>query len=314
MQVPKGIAGGYNAFARWVFKIYKIPFVEFFCAPILLTIPPVLLTRYTDSEKFHDFVSKLVPSLANFLDEYYLLTVVIGALYTFSVLAFAKSVARRVNLRGMDVDGLLSLIGALDAIVGLKGRRFGDHVKNMDTLNKESLFCDITQPREQLADIVRAIWQLFDNAKTRESRNLIRVVCVEMTAGKITDIPLYFPLDEIVKASVEDLNNPSSALMTAFKTKKILIISDIAAELKKPETKRRYAAVGNSKDDSGSIICYPISHNPTRQIPFVVSIHCDEPNYFKPEFAEIYRLNLERFELRMSLEYSLMVIKERICE
>lgn len=314
MQIPKGIAGPYNAFARWIFNIYKWSFIQFFVAPVLLVVPPVLLTRFTDSERFHSFVSILMPNVAETLDKYYLLTVLLGAIYTFLVLAFAKSVVRRVNLGGLDTDSLLTLIATLDGIVGLKDRRFGEHVKNMVNLKKETLFCDITRPDQQLDDIVRGIWNLFDAAKTKDTRNLIRVVCAEITDGKITDIPLYFPHDEIVKASLEDLNNPSSAFMTAFRTKKIFIVSDIEAELKRPEAKRKYVATGNAKDDSGSIICYPVMHNPTRQIAFVISIHCDERNYFKPEFAEIYRLSLERFELRISLEYSLMLIKENVCE
>jgi hypothetical protein len=314
MQVPKGIAGRYNTFARWIFKIYKWPLIQFFLAPVLLTLPPVLLTKFTDSEKFHDLVSVHMPSVAQTLDEYYLLTVLLAAVYTFFVLAFAKSVVQRVNVGGLGTSDLLTLIATLDAIVGLKDRRFGYHVKNIDKLAKETLFCDITQPKAQITDIIQGVWHLFDAAKSKETHNLIRVVFAQIVDGKIVDTSLYFPLDETVKASLEDLNNSNSSFLTAFRTKKIVIISDIEAELKKAETKRRYVATGNVKDDSGSVICYPIMHNPTRQIPFVISIHCDERNYFKPEFAEIYKLSLERFELRLSLEYSLMLIKENICE
>ena len=36
-------------------------------------------------------------------------------------------------------------------------------------------------------------------------------------------------------------------------------------------------------------------------------------NYFKKEFSEIYKHSLQRFALRLSLEYSLLLIKENHC-
>ena len=48
-------------------------------------------------------------------------------------------------------------------------------------------------------------------------------------------------------------------------------------------------------------------------IPFVISVHCDEAGYFKEEFRELYEHSLKRFELRLGLEYSLLIMKERLC-
>lgn len=312
MQVPKG--GRYNLFSRFILKVYKQWWMQYFLAPVLLTVPPVLLTKYSDDERFRSLISVHLPTIAQILDEYYILTIFLSSIYTLVVLAFAKSVIQSANNNGLDTDSLLVLIKALDGIVGLKDKRFGRYVKNIDDLSKETLFCDISQPRDQIADIVRGIWYLFDAAKTKDTHNLIRVVFAQVDNKKIVKIPFYFPQDEAVKASLDDLNKSNSAFQTALRAKKICIVPDIERELKKVETKRKYVASGHDKDDIGSIICYPIEHTPTREIPFIISIHCDEANYFKSELSKIYEHTLARFELRLSLEYSLMLIKEKVCE
>lgn len=313
MKLPKGGGGLNDACAKRLFSLYKIPWVQFFLAPLLFTLPPVLLTKFTDSQKFHDFVSADFPQLAEFLDRYYLASILFATIYTIAVLAFAKSIVRRVRIREIDTSGLLSIIAALDGIVGPKAARFGEHVKNIPNLTRETIFCTISQPQLQIVEIIRSLWYLFDAAKSRETNNLIRVVLARFADGKIIGFPVYFPADEFVDASLDDLNKPNSAFSTAFRTKKILVIPDIEKELR---TKKRYEPLGNHDDDSGSLICYPVIHKSTREVPFVISIHCDEKNYFKQdnEFVEIYKLTLERFALRLSVEYSLLLLKETICE
>lgn len=247
------------------------------------------------------------------MDEYYIASILFVAIYTLVVLALAKAIAQRVKTREIDTNGLLAVMGALDGIVGSKAARFGEYVKNIPNLDRAAIFCTISQPQLQINEIIRAIWHVFDAAKSRETNNLIRVVLARFEGGKITGIPVYFPADEFVNASLEDLNKPNSAFLTAFRNKRILVISDIEKELR---TKKRYVPTGDPDDDSGSLICYPVIHKPTREIPFVISIHCDEKNYFKPssEFTGIYELTLERFALRLSVEYSLLLVKEATCE
>lgn len=309
MKSPKGGDGYYDKFSRWIFKIYSYWWIQYFIAPLLLSLPPLFLTKYVDNAKFHADVSAKFPDIAEFLDRYYLLPIILGSVYTGIVLAFAKSIMQRVNTRGLNTDGLLILIKTLDGIVGLKDKRFGEHYKKRDQFTKQKLFCEITQPHKQISEIVRGIWQLFDVEKSKGTNNLIRVVLAEIRNGQIIDTSLYFPTDEPVTAPIEVLNNDNSSLLTAYKTKKIVIIPNIKEELKKAPAKRKYVAA-ETDDDDGSLICYPVVHNPTKEIPFVISVHCDEKNYFKKEFSEIYKHSLQRFALRLSLEYSLLLIKE----
>ena len=208
------------------------------------------------------------------------------------------------------------LIAAIDNVVGSKARRFAERAGNINGLTRESVFDEITQPTKQIAEIARAICDLFNLATTdKKRRNLIRVVLATINENnEITGLPIYYPEDEPVRSTVDALNDPSSAIRIAAKTRRIVIITDIAKELKKAKGKRKFADTGNEQDNVGSLICYPVLHNGTKRVPFVISIHCEDAGYFKEDFIDLYELTLQRFALRLSLEYSLLTIKEKLSE
>lgn len=130
--------------------------------------------------------------------------------------------------------------------------------------------------------------------------------------GKISNIPVHYPADEPVRSSIDALNHPNSSILTACRTRKIVVVEDTEIEgAKKDGEDKIYVDTGSSKE--GSLICYPVAHVPTQEVPFVISIHCDQKGYFRKDYTETYELNLQRFALRLSLEYSLLLIKEKIC-
>ena len=120
-------------------------------------------------------------------------SILFATIYTIAILAFAKSIVQRVRIREVDTSGLLAIIAALDGIVGPKTARFGEHVKNIPNLNRETIFCTISQPQLQIVEIIRALWYLFDTAKSKETNNLVRVVLARFANGKIIGLPVYFP-------------------------------------------------------------------------------------------------------------------------
>ena len=99
--------------------------------------------------------------------------------------------------------------------------------------------------------------------------------------------------------------------MTALRTRRIVVIESIRDELRKGE-KASYVDTGVAQDASGSIICYPVI-TAANEVPFVISIHCDEEGYFKKASAEVYSVTLDRFALRINLEYCLDRLKEKLC-
>jgi hypothetical protein len=305
VKYPKGGKGAYARFARWLFEIYKNPWVQYGLTPVLLAVPPAAVTTFYGNQIFRTAVLGLVPPVGVFLTEYVIGVIIAAALYPALLLAFAKSIIKRVDSRGLNVEGLLTLLATIDQIVGCKAQRFGKYATNNNTLTRENVFDELAQPLTQIAENVRGICELFNATRTDgRKHSLIRVVLAAITDGKITALPVHYPSDEPVRSGIEALNSPFSGIMTAVKKGKIIVIENIEKELKTPKGKRRFVDVGVQEDNIGSLICYPVHHTETRTIPFVISIHCDEPGYFKEEFVELYQHSLQRFALRLSLEYS----------
>lgn len=311
MKHPKSKAGRRVRFCYWAFELYKNPWVQYLVAPILLTLPPLVVTKFEEDPVIRNVVGTVSPRLAEFLTAHHILLFIFGTFYSLLVLSFAKWIVKNVENRGVNVEGLLSLVAAMDGVVGAKQKRFAGHVGNVGALTKETAFCAITQPEIQISEILRGICDLFNAARTSKRDQLIRVTFAEIEGGKIQSIPIFYPQDEPVTSSIQALNDSSSAILTAVRTKRMVVIDSIAAELKKGRG-RRFVDTGNADDNVGSLICYPVI-TPTREVPFVISIHCDEDRYFKNEFAELYEHTLKRFALRLNLEYSLLLIKEELC-
>lgn len=312
MKHPKSAGGKRIRFCNWVFRIYKYWSVQYLIAPILLTIPPLIATKFEQDPEIKAFVASWSPATAEFLTSHHIVLLVFGSIYSLFVLGFAKWVVKNVEGRGVSVEGLLGLVGALDSVVGAKQKRFAAHAASRNGLSKETAFCEVTQPQAQISEIVRGICDLFNAARTSKRDQLIRVTLATIEGGKIVEIPIFYPQDEPVNSSIQLLNDPSSAILTAHRNKKILVIESITSELKKHKG-RRFVDTGNPDDNMGSLICFPVVYPPTREIPFVISIHCDEDRYFKADFSELYQHTLQRFALRLNLEYSLLLIKEELC-
>jgi len=314
MKVPKGSSHPYNRFCRWLFERYKSPWVQYMVAPVVIGLLPLFITTFYGNQAFKSVIVKYMPAIATVLTNQVLLAIAFAFFYPAILLAFAKSVVKRVDSRGLRVDGLLALVASIDEVVGCKGTRFAERAKNPGNLTKENAFCTITQPRTQIAEIVRAICSLFNALRTSKNHNLIKVTLAVIENGQIAEIPIHYPQDEPVLAAKDALNNRSSTILTAYRSRKIVVIDSIGNELQRPARKRRFVDAGSAEDNVGSLICYPVIHSETRSIPYVISIHCDEDKYFKSIFSDLYEHSLQRFALRLNLEHSLYLLKEKLCE
>jgi len=315
MKYPKGERGLYARFAKWLFEFYKKLWVQFFAAPVILAVPPAFITGFYGNKTLNAALTTLAPGVATFLAQEVIAAIAIAALYPTVLLVFAKSVVKQVDARGLNIDSLLMVAAAIDNVVGSKSKRFAAHASNHHNLSRDKAFEDITQPTKQIAEITRAVCDLFNALRTEKKRSLIRVVLATLDEqGQINGLPVYYPQDEPVRSTIEALNNPASAIRTAARSRRIVIIESIGNEFKKPKEKRKFVDTGNEEDNEGSLICYPVVYGSGKHVPYVISIHCDVAGYFKEAFRDLYEHTLQRFALRLSLEHSLFIIKENICE
>ena len=313
MKAPQGGDGTYDRFCRWLDGFYKRGWVQYLLAPALVAVPPWLVTKALDSKPLKEWLQAFSPVMADVLTRYDVLFFGFASIYAWAVLAFGKSVSKRVESRSLDIAGLLTLLASIDQVVGSKLDRFRKHVNNVASLKAETAFDAITQPRLQISELTRGIADFFNASRPGKGNRLIRVVLVEMSDRRIKGIAVYFPMDEPVKATIDDLSKPNSTIMTAFKSRRIVVIESIKKELKK-RSGASYVDAGNEQDNNGSLICFPVVIPQSKNVPYVVSVHCDEDGYFKKAMSELYEHSLARFALRLNLEHGLLELKEKLCE
>lgn len=312
MKTPQGGTGWYDRVAQYLYRFYQQTWVKNFVGPLLIAAPPGLVTAFYANQAFRAGVTNNLPPVAEFLTENALWVVVVSAFYTPFLLAVARSILHRVDAKSITVNTLLRLNQALDRVVGCKEQRFSNHANRVAQLTKDTAFCTITQPDSQIAELVRGICEFFNAERGDDSTTLIKVILAELRNGQVTKIPVHYPEDEPVRASLDKLNDTRSGILTACKTCEVVVIESIAAELKKPRWERRFANAGNDGDNVGSLICYPVTYG--SDVPFVISIHCERDGHFKDSKKKVYEHTLERFALRIRLEYSLLLMKEALCE
>lgn len=308
------IKKGADRWCKVLADVYSVWYVRIIFVPLLLVLPPAAITALYSNEELKGFLKVNVPGVYNYIapigHDHVLLFNVIVVVYPAIFLALGAWIAQKAESSSLSVTGLLSLLTSLDHVVGVKNGRFEKHLSDPH-LTKENAFEEITNPMLQISEIVRAICDFFNSTRNAKSKPLIRVTLAVMKNRKIDELPIWFPTDKPIRSSKASLNSPKSAIITAAKTKHMVLIPDISKELAQPEFKRKFADTGNDVDNTGSIICYPV--RTSSGVPYVVSIHCEEPGYFKAEFKELYERSLERFALRMSVEHSLLMMKEKLC-
>lgn len=312
MKFPKN-KGTLNAIADAIYGHWQRSFwIRWIFTPFITGIIPAVVVAYYSIEKFTALSKQHAPTVAGYLDEYVLLVMISAFIYPTLLIAAARFVLHRVSSNGVDRDTLLSLMAVLDRIVGCKAKRFGEYAAGKKSSKVgQNPFEVITQPLSQIMEITRGVCELFNVLLSEaKPRTLIKVVLAETQGNKIVEIPVYFPEDEPVRVDMKVLNQPESAMMTALRTRKMVIIESTKKELQKRQNRRYIAGEEDDKDADCSLICFPIRHEWTKSTPFILSIHSDIAGAFKYENSELYEHLLGRFERRISLEYSLMKIKE----
>lgn len=312
MRYPKNEISRLDKAAIVADKIQKHWAIKLVLRPIFLVLIPAAFIAYLTNANFHLEVDEAFPSAKDFLttDLTFIGLAILWA-YPSLLITLSGIISERAkkNKDQMPVENLYALLRCLDGVVGLKESRFRNFLSNNTSKNgteEKEVFRSITQPQIQIAELTRAICDLFNALYPESNQKLIRVVLAQLNGGRVEEIPVHYPNDEDPVASLEVLNSPSSTIMTCLKQRKIIVVSSIKKEVTRHHKKRRFNP--SAAKEEGSIICYPIKWGKS-DIPFVVSIHCDQDGLFKEAETAYYEFLLERFELRLRLEYNLALIR-----
>lgn len=282
---------------------------------LILAFVPTFIGNYYQVSVFAEKIKVDFPNAAHFLDSYIYLCFAISFLWVFLILVLYQFLIERFCLE--PVGGLETpnyILATLNNIVGAKAQRFNKALNELtnckDAAGKTDYFSKITQPIEQLNEIVRGVYTVFD-AVLREHKVVLKVNLAIIKDKKIQDIIFHYPSDHPVRSPICALNNPNSGISTAIRNGKTVVIDSILQEsTKNKDTKRFVVTDAGRANEDGSLICHPITFEPVNQVVLVLSIHADKPRVFREEHKKSYAELLRPFEIRMKLEYALYSLKE----
>jgi len=285
--------------------------------PLIAAIPAVILAA-TD-EKRNLWPTWLWQWLREFLQRHP--PVATAALVWPGVVILLAYGGGWIRRRFIDLDELTAreyglILGALDQIDGHKMGRFGslaaETMSATVAVNPDGIFQTITQPSAQIAAIINGIYLVFRldaEATDPQDTGAICVTLARLKKNQFNKFEVWVPQHKAPNSSLQELRNRDSAIEQAAAARSPVIISDIARELRKPGAKRFCKGAPGSSDE-GSIIAYPVIHQPTGDVPYVITIRSQHPGQFTPRLRDRYSILLEPFALRISIEHSLALLKQ----
>lgn len=280
--------------------------------PFIASLPPILgaIANTKDPTGLPDWLEQ---SLKDYFSHHPLLLA--GTLFWPTIVVVGSYVLSKVadwlsETGAPTAEELLVFINSLDTPVGRKLKRFGkaaNRVRHSTTKEKPTaIFREITQPEEQIALLVEGLHVFFLHGI--EKKEQLKVTLAETSGGKFQRFAAFLPHSETPRTDASILQSNQSGISRAIENRDLVIIPDIAKELKKPAPRCVAGAVGS--DNAGSMICYPIVDNDLGGVPFVITVKYSEPNYFTPDGSRRYRYILQAFATRIALENRLLTIKE----
>jgi hypothetical protein len=285
--------------------------------PVIAVLPPVLVAA-TDEQKNY-WPSAIWSPLREFLRTHRPLAT-LALFWPVGVLLLAYG-GGWIRKRFIDLDELTAkeyglILRSLDEVAGNKMGRFAslaaDTFSATASVDPKAIFQTITQPGTQISSLLNGIYLVFRldaEAAEPHSPATICVTLARLHKGQFVDFEAWVPQHQPPTSKAQLLKNRESAIFYCATQRKPLIISDVSKELKK-RTGRRFAQGAPGSPEEGSIIAYPVIHQATNSVPYVITVRSHTRNHFTPRLKERYRILLQPFALRISIEHSLAVLKE----
>ena len=243
----------------------------------------------------------------------------ISALWFIPGSVASQVIKKRIASKPKDLgeginDAVLSLFEAIDNVVGVKSNRFAEATKkfqqNARGGNGSVIFQEITQPDLQIQELVHAVYYFWGMLNHDRDINF-RVALARMGRKYIEEFVCFDPQDKPIRGEIRDYQVDECGFSRAKKYKKIIIIPNIAKNLKKNAKHKKYYVVVEGSDKNGSMIVYPIHHHGLNDIVYCLSVYCNRANYFVDDNHESYKNIFEKFSKRIILEHSLKMLKEQ---
>lgn len=289
-------------------------FVKYLIRPIFFLLPPMVLTMVAVRKGLQQEVVNYVgQGVGEYLNQSALLIIVGTYLYVVilkAIYAAIKSYAKPAKELG--VGDLLALIKAIDIVVGDKTKRMSSEAKKALSKGKacgKTTFLQITRPDQQIPLLISGLRGIFEYMD--EQKAVFRVGLLKVERDKPVDWYSFDPASLPPRTQAATLSAPTSSVAHCIKTKSIVVIDDIQKELKKKNKKNRRFIKGNTLDsDNGSQLCYPLVHPATGKVEYVFTVAGNRPCCLIDKHTELYAWIIKHFAVRISMEHSLLIMKE----
>jgi hypothetical protein len=293
-------------------------FVKHILRPIFFLLPPSLLILLATRDGLAQNVVDIAgEGVGNFINNSALI-IILG---TYLYVVIMKAVYAAINsyakpAKELEVGDLIAILKAIDIVVGDKTKRMSNEAKSIMLRGKvcgKATFSQITRPDQQIPLLIsglRSVFEYMDQDKTD-----FRVGLLKIENNKPIDWYSFDPVSFPPRTGAKELGAPTSTVSQCVKTKSIVIVGDIQKEISKKTKKERRFIKGNTQDtENGSQLCYPLIHAATGKIEYVITVAGNRSNCLSENYSELYAWIIKHFAVRVSLEHSLLMMKERANE
>ncbi len=208
----------------------------------------------------------------------------------------SKLVAERENL--------LRLLGHVRVIVNAKSRRFQDSLGSLGArVDPGQAFLTITQPHEQIKEIVRNAYDYFFHAPEITATEADGICLMKWNdSGRHLDFEVCFPAEATPRTSATEFGDNSTIAGRAFFDRDMVISPDIKND-------PRYKRLSDPRD--GSMFAYPVEDHFTHRVEFVICVVSSKIRRFQEEDREALKIPMRVFGERLLLENRLVELRRR---
>ena len=302
--------------ARYFVDLAEKWWVKNFIRPVLFLLPPTIITAIVTKSGLQQQIVGLFGQQAGDLLNDSALIVIVGS---FIYVALMRTIYAGIQEyskpeRELGSKDYLAIIHALNIVVGGKSKRFASHLKKMlstPTVSPADTFNEITRPDQQIPLLISGIKSVFEFID--EKNVFFRVGLMGVKAGSPSEWIAFEPQSAPPRTKPEQLSAPTSTISCAIQKKSIVVIEDIQKELARKTTKqdRRYIRGHTQDGEQGSQLCYPVVHAATGNVEYVICIAGDQASCLHEKHATLYRWIIDVFATRITLEHSLLILKEK---
>lgn len=292
--------------------------VKHIVRPLVFLLPPALLTMVAMREGLRDDVVAFAgETVGEFLNNSALIIILGTYIYVVimkAIYAAIRSYAKPA--RELVAGDLFALIKALDIVVGDKTKRLSNEAKSAIKAEKvcgRKTFLQITRPDQQIPLLISGLRSVFEYMSGPNTA--FRVGLLKIEKNRPVDWISFDPASMPPRTSAESLQAPTSTVSQCIKARSIVVIDNVQKEIsKKSKNERRFMKGNLQHTENGSQLCYPLIHPATGEIEYVVTIAGNRASCLVEKHAELYAWVIEHFAVRICLEHSLLMMKERANE